>query len=146
MNHKEEYKVSYLSGYIKSVKSITMKEKEIQGLRDCVDVLPSPQPWEGKNETRQEEAGFAKMIDCIVEKEEELEEERRKLEQLRYRILQMIETVRVDEYRVILIRRYLAGECWRAIAAGLHVSEKTAMRWHKKALQMLVLPEEEKAG
>ena len=59
MNHKEEYKVSYLSGYIKSVKSITMKEKEIQGLRDCVDVLPSPQPWEGKNETRQEEAGFA---------------------------------------------------------------------------------------
>lgn len=89
------------------------------------------------------EAPFVRTLECL---EEEGEEMARKVEDL-VRVSRetegVIAAVPVREYQLLLEYRYLEGKTWSQAAAEMSVDPSTAKRWHRRALDMVTLPENE---
>lgn len=55
-------------------------------------------------------------------------------------IIGVIETLDNEDYKTLLVLRYLNCKSWDDIADKLYTSLSTVKRWHTKALEQIKIP------
>ena len=55
----------------------------------------------------------------------------------------IIEELENEDFKTILVKRYIEGENWDVIASAIFVSKRTAIRWHDAALELLKLDDQD---
>lgn len=91
----------------------------------------------GSNSNRNTEAPFMKWlfkkdeIDCEISKLVE------KLNSLKAEAIVKIEALENEDYKIILVKRYIEGCKWDDIADLIFVSKSTLKRWHEDVLDLL---------
>ena len=91
--------------------------------------------------TRSTEAPFTKMVHKVLELEEKVDKLKEQCEKLQTEIMGAIENLANEDYKSLLILRYLQDLEWGLICEKLCISKRTAMRWHKDALDEIRIPE-----
>lgn len=90
---------------------------------------------------RSTEAPFLKCLDKMYEAQEQLTIELDLLVTLRKQIHDALIEMNDEDEKLILQYRYLKNYTWDEIGEVLHVDERTARRWHVRALENFVVPE-----
>ena len=101
--------------------------------------IPGPTYGEkiGSNPNRNTEAPFMKWLFKKDEIDREIGKLEEKLNSLKAEAIVKIETLENEDYKTILIKRYIEGCKWEEIANLIYVSKSTVKRWHKEALHSL---------
>ena len=87
------------------------------------------------------EAPFMKWLVKALDKEKEIEDLLKKMEELTNDITNTIDEVENLDYRVLLKLRYINQMTICDISERMHISIPTAKRWHREALEVVVVPE-----
>ena len=90
--------------------------------------------------TRSTEAPFTKMVHKVLELEEKVEKLKEQRDNLQAEITAVIEELANEDYKSLLILRYLQDLDWALVCAKLSISRQTAVRWHKAALEKIEVP------
>ena len=101
--------------------------------------IPGPTYGEkiGSNPNRNIEAPFMKWLFKKDEIDREIVKLEEKLNSLKAEAIVKIETLENEDYKTILIKRYIEGCKWEEMANLIYVSKSTVKRWHKEALHSL---------
>lgn len=86
-------------------------------------------------------APFEKWVLKALDKEKEIQDAMKELDIIKADVLESIEEVGNQEYRMILRYRYIQSMNLPKIADTLYVSMSTLKRWHKEAVESIVVPE-----
>ncbi len=87
--------------------------------------------------TRNQEAPYVKWIVKKSEVDGKITALQKDLERLKVEILQVIEKLENEDYKNVLIMRYLDTLTWDKIADNLYCSISSVKRWHKVAIELL---------
>ena len=87
------------------------------------------------------DAPFVRALERIEELQERTDREIGMLIALKIQIDGVIRQLDREDYQLMLIYRYLEGMTWEEAADLLHAGVSTLKRWHRDALDRLVLPE-----
>lgn len=101
----------------------------------------SSQTEERVSKSRSTDAPFTKMVHKVIELEEKVEALKEKRDQLQSEIMAVIETLDDEDYKSLLILRYLQDLEWGMVCAKLSIAKTTAMRWHREAIRKIQVPE-----
>lgn len=98
--------------------------------------IPGPTYGEkiGSNPNRNIEAPFMKWLFKKDEIDREIVKLEEKLNFLKAEAIVKIEALENEDYKTILIKRYIEGYKWDDIASLIYVSKSTVKRWHEEAL------------
>ena len=101
--------------------------------------IPGPTYGEkiGSNPNRNTEAPFLKWLFKKDEIDREIGKLEEKLNSLKAEAIVKIETLENEDYKTILIKRYIEGCKWEEIANLIYVSKSTVKRWHEEVLHSL---------
>ena len=88
------------------------------------------------------EAPYVRTLQQIWETEETVERELQQMIRLEQQINRVIDSLLSGNYRMVLRYRYLDRKTWEQIADLLYIDPSTAKRWHKKAIDLLTLPDD----
>lgn len=91
--------------------------------------------------TRSTEAPFTKMVHKVLELEEKVDKLKEQRDALQAEITAVIEKLSNEDYKALLILRYLQDLDWGVVCAKLSIAKTTAMRWHREALKDINIPE-----
>lgn len=91
--------------------------------------------------TRNTEAYFVKCLAKIDELRSEIDEEVKLMVELKKQIRDTIMQVTNTDEKMVLVYRYIQNHTWEQIGETLHADARTIRRWHCKAIQKVVLPE-----
>lgn len=91
--------------------------------------------------SRSTEAPFTKMVHKVLELEEKVEKLKEKRDSLQAEITSVIEKLSNEDYKALLILRYLQDLDWGLVCAKLCIARSTANRWHVSALKEITIPE-----
>ena len=89
------------------------------------------------------DAPFVRALIRVEEMEERINREIDMLADLKEEIMGVIGQVNSEEIQMVLIYRYLEGMTWEEIGNLFHAGRTTVKRWHRKAIEQIVLPEEQ---
>lgn len=89
--------------------------------------------------THNQEAPYVKWIVKKSEVDNKIANLKKELERLKVEILQVIEKMENEDYKNVLIMRYLNSLTWEKIAERLYCSSSTVKRWHNNAVGLLKL-------
>jgi len=89
------------------------------------------------------DAPFVRALIRVEEMEERINREIDMLADLKEEIMGVIGQVNSEELQMVLIYRYLEGMTWEEIGNLFHAGRTTVKRWHRKAIEQIVLPEEQ---
>ena len=89
--------------------------------------------------TRNYDAPFVKWIMKKHEIDEEIKKLEIKLQNLQAEALLKIESLESEDYKNVLIYRYIKDMSLTEVASKLYISLSTAKRWHNQALSKLVI-------
>lgn len=92
------------------------------------------------SKSRSTDAPFTKMVHKVIELEEKVEKLKEQRDNLQAEITAVIEELTNDDYKSLLILRYLQDLDWALVCAKLSISRQTAVRWHKSALEKIEVP------
>lgn len=95
---------------------------------------------EGSSGTRNLEAPFVKWLNKKFEIDAEIEMKEEELKNLKAEALMKIEALDNEDYKNILILRYIKYMDWNDICKKLYISKTTSKRWHTEALEHLSIP------
>lgn len=87
--------------------------------------------------TKSFEAPFVKWIEKKDEVDRKIQTLEEKVANLKVEILVTIESLENEDYKNILIMRYLDTLTWEEIASKMFYSLATIKRWHNKALELV---------
>ena len=87
--------------------------------------------------THNQEAPYVKWIVKKSEVDGKIAFLQKDLDRLKEEILQVIEKLDNEDYKNVLIMRYLDTLTWEEIADKLYCSSSTVKRWHKEALNLI---------
>lgn len=90
--------------------------------------------------SRSTEAPFTKMVHKVIELEEKVDKLKEERDKLQAEITNVIEELTNEDYKALLILRYLQDLEWSMVCAKLSIARQTAVRWHKAALAKIVIP------
>ena len=90
-----------------------------------------------------EEAHYARLLASLDEMAGELENRTKEYVRTKREIERTIARVSDVSYRLMLQYRYLEHLTWDQVGEALCVDPSTAKRWHRKAMDMVEIPEEE---
>ena len=96
------------------------------------------------NATRNTTAPFVYKVEKLMLLEDEIRTETNRLAELRTQIRQAIDSVPNTDERLVLRYRYLQSLTWEEIAMRMHACRMSVIRWHKKGLEDVVIPESAK--
>ena len=82
-----------------------------------------------------------KWLVKALDKEKEIEDLLKKMEELTNDITNTIDEVENLDYRVLLKLRYINQMTICDISERMHISIPTAKRWHREALEVVEVPE-----
>lgn len=122
---------------------IYMMQLEADEYRRLADVIPGgnyDKPFV-KPSNRNTEAPFVKWINKALDKEKEIEKEIERLNNLKVEVTSVISQIDNGNYRMVLMLRYLKSMKIEEIAETMHYSIPSVKRWHREALEVLVVPE-----
>lgn len=107
--------------------------------------IPGPSYGEkiGSNPNRNTDAPFVKWIYKKIEIDEKIKTLEEKLKNTKSQALLIIEELENEDFKTILVKRYIEGENWDVIASAIFVSKRTAIRWHDAALELLKLDDQD---
>ena len=121
---------------------IYMMQLEADEYRRLADVIPGvnyDKPFV-KPSNRNTEAPFVKWINKALDKEKEIEKEIERLNNLKVEATSVISQIDNGNYRMVLMLRYLKSMKIEEIAETMHYSIPSVKRWHREALEVLVVP------
>ena len=121
---------------------IYMMQLEVEEYRRLADVIPGgnyDKPFV-KPSNRNTEAPFVKWINKALDKEKEIEKEIERLNNLKIEVTSVISQIDNGNYRMVLMLRYLKSMKIEEIAETMHYSIPSIKRWHREALEALVVP------
>lgn len=123
-------------------KRIDNKRLQIELYREMADA-PAGVRYDkvGGSAQRSTEAPFMKWLYLIDEKEHEIAELQKRLDEIERTAVAAINRLEREDYRTVLTLRYLQGAAWEDIAQRIYVSNRTVYRWHYEALELLEIPE-----
>lgn len=87
--------------------------------------------------TKTFDAPFVKWIGKLIDIQEEIKVLQIRLYALRDELIGVIEALDNEDYKTLLVLRYLNCLSWEDIADKLYVSVSTVKRWHKNSLNLL---------
>lgn len=107
--------------------------------------IPGPSYGEkiGSNPNRNTDAPFIKWIYKKIEIDEEIVKLEEKLKNLKSEAILKIEELENENFKTILVKRYIEGQSWEVIASTLFISKRTAIRWHDAALKLLKIDDKD---
>ena len=107
--------------------------------------IPGPSYGEkiGSNPNRNIDAPFIKWIYKKIEIDEEIVKLEEKLKNLKSEAILKIEELENENFKTILVKRYIEGQSWEVIASILFISKRTAIRWHDAALKLLKIDDQD---
>lgn len=91
--------------------------------------------------SRSTDAPCTKMVHKVLELEEKVEKLKEQRDNLQAEITSVIEELSNEDYKALLILRYLQDLEWGMVCAKLSIAKTTAMRWHREAISKIVVPE-----
>ena len=99
--------------------------------------IPVPSYGEkiGSNPNRNTDAPFVKWIYKKIEIDEKIKALEEKLKNIKSQALLIIEELENEDFKTILVKRYIEGLTLEEIAALIHVSRSTVKRWHEFAIK-----------
>ena len=89
--------------------------------------------------SRNTAAPFEGMIMKILELEQKLETLKAKQGALQAEIMTAIESLDSEDYKSVLVLRYLQDLEWNMVAAKINASVAMVYRWHRAALKKLIV-------
>lgn len=103
--------------------------------------IPSPSYGEkiGSNPNRNTDAPFLKWIIKKHEIDAEIVKLEAKLKEMQADALLKIEALDSEDHKNVLMMRYIKYMEWNDICKSLFASRRTIMRWHEKALELIVV-------
>ena len=101
--------------------------------------IPGPTYGEkiGSNPNRNTEAPFMKWLFKKDEIDREIAKLEEKLNSLKAEAILKIESLDNEDYKIILVKRYIEGYKWDDIADLICISKRTVYRWNEEALKKL---------
>lgn len=118
------------------IRSKAMQIAELETLATKVNAALSPIKVQTSKDNHKMESTVIKM----TEYQEELNNDMKKLIQVKRETKEIIDTVTNDEYRVLLELRYLSSMRWEEIAVEMNYSIDHIFRLHRRALKAVKLP------
>lgn len=118
------------------IRSKAMQIAELETLATKVNAALSPIKVQTSKDNHKMESTVIKM----TEYQEELNNDMKKLIQVKRETKEIIDTVANDEYRVLLELRYLSSMRWEEIAVEMNYSIDHVFRLHRRALKAVKLP------
>ena len=115
--------------------------EELGRLREMSISISSPGMGEKVQTNRNNEAPFVKCLERIYNQEEKINTEIDMLVDLKNEIRSVIDTVINTDERMVLRYRYIHNYTWEQIGDELGADSRTVRRWHGKALNHVMLPE-----
>ncbi|MBQ9644198.1 MAG: DUF1492 domain-containing protein [Lachnospiraceae bacterium] len=116
--------------------------RRIKEMRDGLDGICSPQIKADKVQTSPDgDPAYVKILMRISEMEERIDQEIDMLVDLRNQIDETVKTVKDENYQMLLLYRYIENRTWENIGEQLGIDRSTVKRWHRAALELVVMPE-----
>lgn len=115
--------------------------EELAALREMASSISSPQLSERVQTSKQTDAPFVRNLEKIMALEDRINKEVNLLMELKDEIRAVITAVPNTDERMVLKYRYVHNYTWEQIGTELHADSRTVRRWHGKALQHVVLPQ-----
>ncbi len=131
----------YLSQAYRLENKIKLQQRRIEELRALSTSVSSPGFEEHYNSTRNMDAPFVKILEKIMEYEEESEKRIALLLDLREQMRASIQKVENPDLSLVLEYRYIYNMPWSKIGDEMYVDERTVRRWHNQALSCYKVPE-----
>ena len=122
---------------------INYQLKKLGELKNAACSLPAVTIRKDKVQSSTDgDAPFVRALIRVEEMEEKIKREIDMLADLKEEIMGMIGQVDSEELQMVLIYRYLEGMTWEEIGDLIYADRTTVKRWHRKAIEQIVLPEE----
>ncbi len=131
----------YLSQAYRLDQKISSDLEEVASLREMSASVSSPQLTERVQTSKNVDAPFVRVLEKIINLEGRINQEVELLMELKEQIRVVITTVEDTDERMVLKYRYVHNYTWEQIGNELHADARTVRRWHGKALQHVILPE-----
>ena len=131
----------YLSQGYRLEQIIKLIKMDIEYWKDLASSVSSPGFEEHFNATRNTDAPFVKQIYKMMEYQDLLTEKLELHMNLKREMQKAIEEMSNQDERLVLEFRYIKNLTWPRIADLMYVDESTVRRWHNKALNHFVVPE-----
>lgn len=131
----------YLSQGYRLEQIIKLIKMDIEYWQDLASSVSSPGFEEHFNATRNTDAPFVKQIYKMMEYQDLLTEKLELHMNLKKEMQKAIEEMSNQDERLVLEFRYIKNLTWPRIADLMYVDESTVRRWHNKALNHFVVPE-----
>lgn len=125
-------------------KRINAKQKEVDSLRSLAYGVSSPSFEERYKSTKNTNAPYVHYVEKIMAMEDAINSEIDSLVDLKAEIGAAIAGVKDINQCLVLRYRYIECMTWKQVSAALCIDERTARRWHKKAIDKVVVPEKYK--
>ena len=123
---------------------INYQLKKLGELKNAACSLPAVTIRKDKVQSSTDgDAPFVRALIRVEEMEERINREIDMLADLKEEIMGVIGQVDSEELQMVLIYRYLEGMTWEEIGNLFHAGRTTVKRWHRKAIEQIVLPEEQ---
>lgn len=131
-------KKSYLCRYHNLLEKIEKKKQYLDFCDERASSTPGPSYGERiNNPNPNTEAPFVRWVFKKIETEEEIEELKKQLKEVKIQIEIAINSVQDEELQMILTYRYIDWLSWREIGLKIFYSDKTIRRKHDQALALL---------
>lgn len=131
----------YLRQAYRLDQKISSDLEEVASLREMSASVSSPQLTERVQTSKNTDAPFVRALEKIMDLEERINKEIELLMELKKEIRAVITTVEDTDECMILKYRYVHNYTWEQIGNELHADARTVRRWHGKALQHVIMPE-----
>ena len=131
----------YLSQGYRLEQIIKLIKMDIEYWQDLASSVSDPGFEEHFNATRNTDAPFVKQIYKMMEYQDLLTEKLELHMNLKREMQKAIEEMSNQDERLVLEFRYIKNLTWPRIADLMYVDESTVRRWHNKALNHFVVPE-----
>ena len=131
----------YLSQGYRLEQIIKLIKMDIEYWQDLASSVSSPGFEEHFNATRNTDAPFVKQIYKMMEYQDLLTEKLELHMNLKREMQKAIEEMSNQDERLVLEFRYIKNLTWPRIADLMYVDDSTVRRWHNKALNHFVVPE-----
>ena len=122
-------------------KKIRYLELELDRYKVMMNSIPQPSYGTVRvDKTPSGETPNQKALEKYYETEDKIAEKKAELERVTSEILNVIDKLENEEYRLILKYKYLDQMIWTEIADKLYLGYSTVRRYHNIAITQLILP------
>ena len=127
-----------------NLKERVEKKEQLIAEYDRLAGSPPPIVYDrvGSNPNQNTHAYFEKWIYLKIEEEEKLKGLKAELEKVKEETLNAINELENDDYKMLLIYRYMDWLTWEDIQSKMYYSAATIYRWHKEAIGKLKIKNE----